>query len=211
MGASHAGALQSGGAAVVTGFTTTEQQKLDIYNEIVFQVYLSRIGGELKGVGETTWTDEKNKTPPGRLSDDFSLTEKFTLPAPASRFGTNAEMRWAFEAAELYRKKLSGDTTAYETFRDAAQKGGKSLSRCRHESGARKNAGCGDGRKPRARDFRPQPPLRSQETGSAEGNAMKLKKRPIEGHFHRRRHHRLFRSRSRARPGSLLSPRGSKC
>ncbi|TAL38470.1 MAG: hypothetical protein EPN97_04025 [Alphaproteobacteria bacterium] len=122
-GASHAHALVAGGKAAVTAFVTTEQEKLDIYNEIVLQVYLSRIGSGLTGAGETTWTPEKTKLA-GKLTENFSLTQDFVLPEPAARFGKNEEMRWAFEAAELYRKKVSGDTAAYTALREKAAAGG---------------------------------------------------------------------------------------
>lgn len=122
-GASHANALVAGGKAAVTAFVTTEQEKLDIYNEIVLQVYLSRVGSGLTGPGETTWAPEKTKLA-GKLTENFSLTQDFVLPEPEARFGKNAEMRWAFEAVELYRKKASGDTAAYTALREKAAAGG---------------------------------------------------------------------------------------
>jgi len=122
LGASHAEALKAGGRETVAAFVTTEQAKLDIYNEIVLQVYISRIGTELTGPGTATWTDEKTMLA-GKVTDQFSLTEGFTLPAPELRFGKNDGMRWAFEAADLYRKKLGGAEN-YAALRDKAAAGG---------------------------------------------------------------------------------------
>ncbi|MEZ0262612.1 MAG: DUF6782 family putative metallopeptidase [Alphaproteobacteria bacterium] len=122
LGATHAEALKAGGRDTVTAFVTTEQAKLDIYNEIVLQVYISRIGTELTGPGKATWTDEKTMLA-GKVTDHFSLTEGFTLPAPELRFGKNDGMRWAFEAADLYRKKL-GDAPDYAELRAKAAAGG---------------------------------------------------------------------------------------
>jgi hypothetical protein len=122
-GFSHAQALIAGAQDTITAFVMTEQDKLDIYNEIVLQVYLSRIGNQLTGPGAATWTAEKTQLS-GKLTENFSLTQGFSLPDPESRFGTNAEMRWAFEAVELYRKRSSGDTNAYTSLREKAAAGG---------------------------------------------------------------------------------------
>jgi hypothetical protein len=121
-GAGHADALKAGGGEAVTAFVTTEQAKMDIYNEIVLQVYIARIGTDLKGPGTATWMDEKT-TLAGKVTEKFSLTENFSLPAPEKRFGNNDRMRWAFEAADLYRKKLGG-AEDYAQLREKAAKGG---------------------------------------------------------------------------------------
>ncbi|MEZ0223100.1 MAG: DUF6782 family putative metallopeptidase [Alphaproteobacteria bacterium] len=122
-GSSHAQALLIGAQETITAFVTTEQEKLDIYNEIVLQVYLSRVGNQLTGPGAETWTAEKTQLS-GKLTENFSLTQGFALPEPAARFGKNAEMRWAFEAVEVYRKKVSGDAGAYNALREKAAAGG---------------------------------------------------------------------------------------
>jgi hypothetical protein len=122
-GESHAQALREGAQAAVTAFMTVEQEQLDIYNTRVLQIYLARVGGELKGPGVTTWGDDKTLKS-GQITDHFSLTEGFTLPPPAGRFGDNARMRWAFEAVELYRKKTAGDTEDYTALRAKADAGG---------------------------------------------------------------------------------------
>lgn len=118
-GSSHAHALITGAQDTITAFVTTEQEKLDIYNEIVLETYLARIGNQLTGPGAATWTAEKTQLA-GELTESFNFTKDFALPEPEARFGKNTEMRWAFEAVEVYRKRLSGDSIAYTSMREKA-------------------------------------------------------------------------------------------
>lgn len=103
-GSNHKDALETAGARAVDYFMKEDKTKQLIYNEMLLTAYIARIAKGLyyEGPGENT-VDIGELRKAGKLSEDFNITKNLALPETKDFFAGRNDMRYAFEAADIYR------------------------------------------------------------------------------------------------------------